>query len=91
MKLRLVRITWLLMAAAFIGTGINAVAREGLVVAAVLGAAAVGLIAAVLLPGVIAGRSAASHSKRTAADKPALARIAAEVEAAEARRLEQAR
>lgn len=91
MRLRLFRITWLAMATAFIGTGINAFAREGLVVAVVLGAAAVGLIAAVLVPGAIAGRAAASHSRKAGDDKATLARIAAEVEAAEKRRLERAR
>jgi deoxyhypusine synthase len=72
---------WLGLAVLLIATGINAVVREGLVVAVVLGAAAVGLIAAVLLPGAIAGWFVASHAKSTAA----------EIEAAEKRRLEQAR
>jgi hypothetical protein len=80
-RLTVTRIAWLAMAAVLIATGINAVVREGLVVAVVLGSAAVGLIAAVLLPGAIAGWAAASHSKSTAA----------EIEAAEKRRLEQAR
>ena len=80
-RLTVSRIAWLAMAALFIGTGINAVAREGLVVAIVLGGAAVGLMVAVLLPGAIAGRYVASHAKSTAA----------EIEAAEKRRLEQAR
>lgn len=82
MKRHLVtRIVWLVLGALLIGTGINAVLREGLVVAIVLGGAAVGLMVAVLLPGAIAGWSAASHAKSTAAA----------IEAAEKRRLEQAR
>lgn len=59
---------WLGLAALLIGTGINAVVREGLVVAVVLGGAAVGLMVAVLLPGVIAGRYVASHAKTAAAE-----------------------
>lgn len=90
-RLTVTRIAWLALAATFIASGINAIAREGLVVAAVLGTAAVGVFAAVLLPGVIAGWSASSHAKKTAADKAGLARIAAEVEAAENHRLERAR
>jgi hypothetical protein len=83
MKLRLVRIAWLGMAVAFIAAGINAVAREGLVVAIVLGATAVGLMAAVLIPGAIVGWFATSHAKKTAEDKPRMALIAAEVALAE--------
>lgn len=87
-RLTVTRIAWLAMAAACIGAGINAIVREGLVVAVVLGAAAVGLLAAVLIPGAIARWAATSHAKSTAADKQLLARIAAQVEAAETQRKE---
>lgn len=67
MKRTVFRITWLALAAFFVGSGFNLIA-ESPAAAAVLGAAAVGLFAVVLIPGAVAGRYVVSHSKRAAGE-----------------------